>query len=117
MEENLKRIYHAAMMDLHTAVEPDLDQIWTPDAGLRIAHGCQIGAPARTQSVLGFPPRAPRGAFCLGRSFLLIIRVFWGAGRAERLAEGADFPDFRALSLCWAAPAPVFLATTGVSRL
>lgn len=59
MEENLKRIYHAAMMDLHTAVEPDLDQIWTPDAGLRIAHGCQIGAPARTQSVLGFPPPGP----------------------------------------------------------
>lgn len=32
MEENPKRIYHAAMMDTHTAVEPDLDP------GRRAAH-------------------------------------------------------------------------------
>ena len=39
MEENPERIYHAAMMDPHTAAELDLDQIWNLVDDLRIAHG------------------------------------------------------------------------------
>lgn len=39
MKENPERIYHAAMMDPHTAAELDLDQIWNLVDDLRIAHG------------------------------------------------------------------------------
>ncbi len=39
MDENPERIYHAAMMDPHTAAELDLDQIWKMVDRLRVAHG------------------------------------------------------------------------------
>lgn len=39
MTENPDHIYHAAMMDPHTAAELDLDQIWQLVDELRIAHG------------------------------------------------------------------------------
>jgi alpha-galactosidase len=39
MEENREHIYHAAMMDPHTAAELDLDQIWNLVDDLLIAHG------------------------------------------------------------------------------
>jgi len=37
--ENPDYIYHAAMMDPHTAAELDLDQIWALIDDLRVAHG------------------------------------------------------------------------------
>lgn len=39
MTENPQYIYHAAMMDPHTAAELDLDQIWSLVDDLRAAHG------------------------------------------------------------------------------
>ncbi|MFK7889716.1 MAG: alpha-glucosidase/alpha-galactosidase [Granulosicoccus sp.] len=39
MTENPETIYHAAMMDPHTAAELDLDQIWALVDRLREAHG------------------------------------------------------------------------------
>ncbi|MEP3279563.1 MAG: alpha-glucosidase/alpha-galactosidase [Stappiaceae bacterium] len=38
MSENPEHIYHAAMMDPHTAAELDLDQIWAMVDRLRLAH-------------------------------------------------------------------------------
>ena len=38
MEENRDYIYHAAMMDPHTAAELDLDQIWALVDDLLLAH-------------------------------------------------------------------------------
>lgn len=39
VDENPEHIYHAAMMDPHTAAELDLDQIWSLVDDLRAAHG------------------------------------------------------------------------------
>ena len=39
MTENREHIYHAAMMDPHTAAELDLDQIWSMTNDLLTAHG------------------------------------------------------------------------------
>ncbi len=39
MTENREHIYHAAMMDPHTAAELDLDQIWSLTDDLLAAHG------------------------------------------------------------------------------
>jgi len=39
LTENPEHIYHAAMMDPHTAAELDLDQIWTLTHDLLAAHG------------------------------------------------------------------------------
>ncbi len=39
MTENREHIYHAAMMDPHTAAELDLDQIWSMTDDLIAAHG------------------------------------------------------------------------------
>jgi alpha-galactosidase len=39
MTENTEHIYHAAMMDPHTAAELDLDQIWNLVDDLLTAHG------------------------------------------------------------------------------
>ena len=39
MQENREHIYHAAMMDPHTAAELDLDQIWNLVDDLLAAHG------------------------------------------------------------------------------
>ncbi|SMY06675.1 alpha-glucosidase/alpha-galactosidase [Flavimaricola marinus] len=39
MEENREHIYHAAMLDPHTAAELDLDQIWALTDDLLAAHG------------------------------------------------------------------------------
>jgi alpha-galactosidase len=39
MTENREHIYHAAMMDPHTAAELDLDQIWAMTNDLLAAHG------------------------------------------------------------------------------
>jgi alpha-galactosidase len=39
MTENREHIYHAAMMDPHTAAELDLDQIWSMTDDLLAAHG------------------------------------------------------------------------------
>ncbi|MEJ2030985.1 MAG: alpha-glucosidase/alpha-galactosidase [Maritimibacter sp.] len=39
MEENVEHIYHAAMLDPHTAAELDLDQIWQMVTALLEAHG------------------------------------------------------------------------------
>ena len=38
MEENREHVYHAAMMDPHTAAELDLDQIWQLVDDLITAH-------------------------------------------------------------------------------
>ena len=38
LTENREHIYHAAMMDPHTAAELDLDQIWTLVDDLLAAH-------------------------------------------------------------------------------
>ncbi|MBX2826010.1 MAG: alpha-glucosidase/alpha-galactosidase [Gammaproteobacteria bacterium] len=47
MTENPEHIYHAAMMDPHTAAELDLDQIWSLVDRLREAHGSWLPAWAR----------------------------------------------------------------------
>ena len=47
MTEDPQYIYHAAMMDPHTAAELDLDQIWALVDELRTAHGDWLPAWAR----------------------------------------------------------------------
>lgn len=47
MTENRDHIYHAAMMDPHTAAELDLDQIWALTDDLLKAHGDWLPAWAR----------------------------------------------------------------------
>jgi alpha-galactosidase len=47
MEENREHIYHAAMLDPHTAAELDLDQIWQLVDRLTEAHGEWLPAWAR----------------------------------------------------------------------
>ncbi|MBB3929548.1 alpha-galactosidase [Kaistia hirudinis] len=47
MTENRDHIYHAAMLDPHTAAELDLDQIWTLVDDLIAAHGDWLPAWAR----------------------------------------------------------------------
>lgn len=47
MTENKEHIYHAAMMDPHTAAELDLDQIWNLVDDLLAAHGDWLPAWAR----------------------------------------------------------------------
>ncbi|PZV35928.1 alpha-glucosidase/alpha-galactosidase [Mesorhizobium kowhaii] len=47
MTENREHIYHAAMMDPHTAAELDLDQIWSLVDDLLAAHGDWLPAWAR----------------------------------------------------------------------
>jgi alpha-galactosidase len=47
MTENKEHIYHAAMMDPHTAAELDLDQIWRLVDDLLAAHGDWLPAWAR----------------------------------------------------------------------
>ena len=47
MTENPEHIYHAAMMDPHTAAELDLDQIWSLTDDLRKAHGAWLPKWAR----------------------------------------------------------------------
>src|SRR5690242_7431936 len=54
MTENREHIYHAAMMDPHTAAELDLEQIWNLTDDLLAAHGDWIPAwarPAKKQRV------------------------------------------------------------------
>jgi alpha-galactosidase len=48
INENREHIYHAAMMDPHTAAELDLDQIWSLVDDLLAAHGDWLPAWART---------------------------------------------------------------------
>ncbi len=45
---NREHIYHAAMLDPHTAAELDLDQIWSMVDELLAAHGEHIPEPLRT---------------------------------------------------------------------
>lgn len=47
MTENREHIYHAAMMDPHTAAELDLDQIWELTTDLLKAHGTWLPQWAR----------------------------------------------------------------------
>jgi len=47
MTEDPQYLYHAAMMDPHTAAELDLDQIWQLVDALRVAHGDWLPAWAR----------------------------------------------------------------------
>lgn len=47
MTEDPQYLYHAAMMDPHTAAELDLDQIWALVDALRTAHGDWLPAWAR----------------------------------------------------------------------
>jgi alpha-galactosidase len=49
MTENKEHIYHAAMMDPHTAAELDLDQIWHLVDDLLDAHGTWLPAWARQE--------------------------------------------------------------------
>ena len=49
MEENREHIYHAAMMDPHTAAELDLDQIWNLVDDLIAAHGDWLPPWARAE--------------------------------------------------------------------
>lgn len=50
MTENPQHIYHAAMMDPHTAAELDLDQIWNLVDDLRVAHHDWLPAWARLKA-------------------------------------------------------------------
>ncbi len=49
MEEKREHIYHAAMMDPHTAAELDLDQIWNLVDDLLAAHGDWLPPWARSE--------------------------------------------------------------------
>ena len=49
MTENREHIYHAAMLDPHTAAELDLDQIWSLTDDLLAAHGEWLPKWARVQ--------------------------------------------------------------------
>ncbi len=51
MEENREHIYHAAMLDPHTAAELDLDQIWQLVDDLLVAHGDWLPAWARVDGI------------------------------------------------------------------
>lgn len=51
VEESRERVYHAAMMDPHTAAELDLDQIWSLVDDLLQAHGDWLPAWARPTKV------------------------------------------------------------------
>ena len=51
MTEDPQHIYHAAMMDPHTAAELDLDQIWALVDDLRQAHGTWLPDWARTPEI------------------------------------------------------------------
>ncbi len=53
MTENPEHIYHAAMMDPHTAAELDLDQIWAMVDRLRDAHGDWLPAWAQKKTRAG----------------------------------------------------------------
>jgi alpha-galactosidase len=50
LKQEPKLIYHAAMLDPHTAAELDLDQIWSLVDDLISAHGEWIPKPLRTNS-------------------------------------------------------------------
>jgi alpha-galactosidase len=52
MTENREHIYHAAMMDPHTAAELDLQQIWDVVDDLLAAHGSWLPEFARVQKPL-----------------------------------------------------------------
>ncbi len=51
VEENREHIYHAAMMDPHTAAELDLDQIWRMVDELLVRHDQWLPAWARIEGV------------------------------------------------------------------
>ena len=48
IEEKREHIYHAAMLDPHTAAELDLDQIWALVDDLLLAHDAWLPEFART---------------------------------------------------------------------
>ena len=50
LTENPEHIYHAAMLDPHTAAELDLDQIWALTHDLLAAHGDWLPAFARVET-------------------------------------------------------------------
>ncbi len=50
LTENPEHIYHAAMLDPHTAAELDLDQIWALTTDLLAAHGDWLPAFARVEN-------------------------------------------------------------------
>jgi alpha-galactosidase len=58
LQQNPERIYHAAMLDPHTAAELDLDQIWALVNDLLVAHGEWIPEKLRTGSRKGYQPAA-----------------------------------------------------------
>ena len=53
LTENREHIYHAAMLDPHTAAELDLDQIWALTDDLLAAHGDWLPAFARRRDAQG----------------------------------------------------------------
>ena len=53
LTENPEHIYHAAMLDPHTAAELDLDQIWALTTELLAAHGDWLPAFARVDRKVG----------------------------------------------------------------
>jgi alpha-galactosidase len=50
LTENLEHVYHAAMLDPHTAAELDLDQIWSLTTDLLAAHGDWLPEFARVET-------------------------------------------------------------------
>jgi alpha-galactosidase len=50
LTENVEHVYHAAMLDPHTAAELDLDQIWALTHDLLAAHGDWLPAFARVEA-------------------------------------------------------------------
>jgi alpha-galactosidase len=58
LQENPERIYHAAMLDPHTAAELDLDQIWELVDDLRTAHGEWIPEKLRSGPKKGYAAAA-----------------------------------------------------------
>jgi alpha-galactosidase len=50
LTEDVEHVYHAAMLDPHTAAELDLDQIWSLTRDLLAAHGDWLPAFARVEA-------------------------------------------------------------------
>jgi len=87
MSENRDHIYHAAMMDPHTAAELDLDQIWSLVDDLLAAHGDWLPAWARVGRKERGRLNAPASLRLVGVRFFLVVASGDDVGALEPAVE------------------------------
>jgi Family 4 glycosyl hydrolase C-terminal domain len=87
LKEDPSLIYHAAMLDPHTAAELDLDQIWGLVDDLIGAHGEWIPRPLRTNSREIRPAAA--------RAILIVTVLDRGLNPKTETDLAADYADYR----------------------